>query len=84
MPTLHWNGKKPSEYAFIDTDDEEDTKEEYESSKEEPSTSKTAKKLLLSILIGMIDEYKTLLKNKGYGLPSDIFNESKKKMLMMQ
>ena len=52
------------------------------SSKEKPSTSKTAKKMsILNPDKGINDEYKTLLEDKGYDLPSEIFNE--KKMLMI-
>ena len=76
LPKLDWDGKKPSEYAFIDTDDE--VEEEYESSKEEPSTSKTSKKIVtLNLDRGMNDDYKTLLKDKGLDLPSGIFNKEK-------
>ena len=48
------------------------------SSKEKPSTSKTAKKMsILNPDKGINDEYKTLLEDKGYDLPSEIFNEKK-------
>lgn len=68
---LEWDGEEPShEYAFVDTDDE--------SSEEEPSTSNTDKKVgILNLNKGINDEYKTLLKDKGYDLPSEIFNEQK-------
>lgn len=46
--------------------------------KKKPRTSKTSKKTaILNLDKGINDEYKTLLKNKGYDLPSEIFNEQK-------
>lgn len=75
LPKPDWDDEEdeePShEYAFIDTDDGED-----ESSEEEQSTSKTAKKgSMLNLDKGINDDYKTLLKEKGFDLPSEIFKE---------
>ena len=55
-----------TEYSFIDTDEES----------EEPSTSKPAEKVSMFNLDKDInEEYKTLLKDKGYDLPSKIFEK---------
>ena len=58
LPKRGWEGKKRSEYAFIDKDDKEDEENDWgesfddEEDKEKPRTSKTCKKkLLFSILI---------------------------------
>ena len=91
LPKRGWEGKKGSEYAFIDKDDEEeeeidkeDEENDWEESsdeeedKEKPRTSKTSKKtVILNLDKGINNEYRTLLKNKGYDLPSEIFNEQK-------
>ena len=71
LPEVHWDPCR--KYAFIDTDEEE---EEYESSEEEPGTSKTAKKTdIINLDRGINDEYKKLLEDKGHDLPSKNFDE---------
>ena len=81
LPRLGWEGKKTSEYGFIDTDDEEEEEidtddegdKEDDTDDEKPSTRKTA----LNLDRSMNDEYKTLLKDQGLDLPSEIFKAQK-------